>query len=1147
MSEATRIDTLTIDIVSDSKSAVDSIEDLAIALEDIKQTGKISTAVKNLQGLTKAIKDIAAARSPTANLQALKDGMSRIKEVGSITTITNRIDKLVESMRGVHTLDLTGVDEKFDRIARSLRGLSEIKGGGIGTMMNALAKIDKVNAALGAVDENGVDAIDRFAEKVERLTEKLTPLSQKMVTIQAGLKGINTQSRKAGVGVGNFSSKLNATNVNAAAFTTVLQRIQRGLERVKDELVEVMATAIEWDGIASRFGRGFGSNAQETYDWIKRLNKEMNINTQDFMQYSSVYATMLTGYGVAQEDAAKMALGYTELTYDIWAGYNDIYKSFEDAAVAVRSAIAGETEPIQKAGLDVRDSALKQVAALNEVEYSTQGATQAQKSYLRYLALVDQAQDQSLVGAYAAEMNTAEGAIRTLKQQIKSLGQALGSILLPILVEIVPWVQAFVELLTEAVIAIGAIFGVEIQPVDFSSFTGLDGVTSSVIGVEDAAEDATEALKDLKKATIGIDELNVISPPTDNSTSDTSGADWESLDIESFWDESIFEAVNSRVDELKEKLKGILPIIGSIALAFAGWRLLDLLSDMDDVVTKFPKLSKLATGLGKTIATVGITLAVGKLSWDFTGAFLEEGNWTSLGGQLGTTVLGAAVAAWLAGPLGAGIVLVASGVVALSRLGVEVKNGTVEFSDPESIATSFVGVLETLLGGTLVIDKLSGGKIGTAITGAVSTGLNKAFGGTSFGWIITVVGAKIKTALLGIGTWLASGGGWAIAAIAAVVGALVLAIVDYDFTEIGHKIGYKIGEFCRSAADWLSAVGKPILDGLSAALDWCAENITLENILSLFNPLTWSRKIIPWMVEVGVNTVGGILQGMWDGLINLLSNIGEFVTGLYEGFCEGFGIHSPADSMIPIGEYVVAGIWEGFKNFDIFKKIGEWADDVWKTIKSWFGGSKKADEQITVGVELVKQDWSTIKNWIGTISPMNQPISLEKKDWTTVPEWIGTIPTVNVPMKLVKNGWTSVKSWLGNLNFQISFSLPRIGINWGTSYNKGFTITYPSSFYTYAKGGFPDFGELFIAREQGAGPEMVGRIGSKTTVANNDQIVEGISDGVYAAVLAANRQSEPNSGQAVNVYLDSRQITAAVEKRMDERGVSVINRRVYGY
>ena len=61
----------------------------------------------------------------------------------------------------------------------------------------------------------------------------------------------------------------------------------------------------------------------------------------------------------------------------------------------------------------------------------------------------------------------------------------------------------------------------------------------------------------------------------------------------------------------------------------------------------------------------------------------------------------------------------------------------------------------------------------------------------------------------------------------------------------------------------------------------------------------------------------------------------------------------------------------------------------------------------------------------------------------------------------------------------------------------------------YALGGFPDMGEMFIAREKG--PELVGSIGRKTAVANNDQIVSGIESGVYRAVVAANSQNKGGS------------------------------------
>ena len=99
----------------------------------------------------------------------------------------------------------------------------------------------------------------------------------------------------------------------------------------------------------------------------------------------------------------------------------------------------------------------------------------------------------------------------------------------------------------------------------------------------------------------------------------------------------------------------------------------------------------------------------------------------------------------------------------------------------------------------------------------------------------------------------------------------------------------------------------------------------------------------------------------------------------------------------------------------------------------------------------------------------------------------------------------------------------------------------------YAKGGFPGMGEMFIANE--AGPELVGKIGSRNAVVNNDQIVAAVSEGVYAAVVSAMRASATQGGasQAVNVYLDGKQITAAVEQRQRERGMTIMGSQVYSY
>lgn len=67
----------------------------------------------------------------------------------------------------------------------------------------------------------------------------------------------------------------------------------------------------------------------------------------------------------------------------------------------------------------------------------------------------------------------------------------------------------------------------------------------------------------------------------------------------------------------------------------------------------------------------------------------------------------------------------------------------------------------------------------------------------------------------------------------------------------------------------------------------------------------------------------------------------------------------------------------------------------------------------------------------------------------------------------------------------------------------GGVVDFVKGIFGFASGGFPDAGQLFIAREAGA--EMVGSMGGHTAVANNDQIVEGIREGVEAAMERQNQ------------------------------------------
>lgn len=78
-------------------------------------------------------------------------------------------------------------------------------------------------------------------------------------------------------------------------------------------------------------------------------------------------------------------------------------------------------------------------------------------------------------------------------------------------------------------------------------------------------------------------------------------------------------------------------------------------------------------------------------------------------------------------------------------------------------------------------------------------------------------------------------------------------------------------------------------------------------------------------------------------------------------------------------------------------------------------------------------------------------------------------------------------------------------------------------------------GQLFIANE--AGPELVGRMGNRTVVANNNQIVDGVAAGVARAISGV---STGGSGDTmVTVYLDNKQVAKAINKVKVNRGTQI--------
>lgn len=125
----------------------------------------------------------------------------------------------------------------------------------------------------------------------------------------------------------------------------------------------------------------------------------------------------------------------------------------------------------------------------------------------------------------------------------------------------------------------------------------------------------------------------------------------------------------------------------------------------------------------------------------------------------------------------------------------------------------------------------------------------------------------------------------------------------------------------------------------------------------------------------------------------------------------------------------------------------------------------------------------------------------------------------------IKNWWeTSVQRTLDMWKQSVS-SVFMIG-GGGSGREGKFGRSGNATVGKFASGGFVTSGQLFYARE--SGPELVGSIGGRSAVANNDQIVEAVSNGVYNAI--APLMSGMRNGDT-HIYLDGKEITAGQNRR----------------
>lgn len=395
--------------------------------------------------------------------------------------------------------------------------------------------------------------------------------------------------------------------------------------------------------------------------------------------------------------------------------------------------------------------------------------------------------------------------------------------------------------------------------------------------------------------------------------------------------------------------------------------------------------------------------------------------------------------------------------------------------------------------------------------------------------------------------------------------ALITAFGILKFTGLGASIAGKIG---KSISDHLTNAGSAAWSGLSSVGTTIYTALGKACASATSAVATLASKIAGG-ITTAIGNVGTFLTtdiatvfsgGAASIAAGLFAAIGAAIAGwkigqlIYDKFSEQID-----DIVFKVGDFFTKTIPQALNNagkavLDFTLNVKTSVEDIkqkaaekWNEAKNWFDDKKY---QIAVKIDDIKSKasdlWSNAKDWAKDKAlSLGVKFSKSAKDlYNDIKEAWGKVSgkTFSIRVKLnntAKGLFNSFKTAWGKIKTKLKFPMQMPHISWGTTQKTilGKKISVPSlSVKWYANGGFPDMGQLFIARERGA--EMVGNIGGKTAVANNDQITTAIAAAVGPAVYDAMMSAMANgdSGQInLNLELGGQKITDYVIQDVKNR------------
>ena len=580
---AENVEGLVIEIESQAQGAVSQLDMLNERLVELKKVTSASASLATFSKNFREFTNTFNTEGSFAGLNQYTEAMSKLSAMSNFKlnkSSINNLEYIAQVANGLGGEPLNSLE----RFAIAMERLSAMSG--FKFSKTIVTNLQSVSEMAKKLDATSIKNLDAFTSALSRLqvlsevdTKSMNELSTSMKTFSSATRGASTRGR-------TFNTVLANIRTKTVAMYAALTRVARGMTKslsIYGDYVEAL----------NLYKMAMGGAAEEGYKFAETAQAILGIDLTQWMQAQGVFMALGKGFGVAEEKAALMSQNLTQLAYDISSFYNI---SVEDAIQKVQSGFAGQIRPVRNLGYDLSQARLEAIALANGIDKEVKSMTQAEKSQLRYIALMTQLTE--VQGDLARTLDSPTNQLRLLNAQLDQMMRSVGMVLLPLLNKIIPYLNAILRVIKMIADEIAAMFGYTLPRI-----TGGDWSTNISIGadeIEDSLEDANGAAEKLKNTLASFDQINLITSKSGGSgsggSSSVGGSDL-GIDLPSY--DFLGDATVNKAQEIADgMMKSLRPFVEYLK-DFIKW-----VVDNIDAITKALEILVGVTILNKLVGAL---------------------------------------------------------------------------------------------------------------------------------------------------------------------------------------------------------------------------------------------------------------------------------------------------------------------------------------------------------------------------------------------------------------------------------------------------------------------------------------------------------------------------------------------------------------